>query len=104
LTPKARELWLKCAKDPNLFARTFLPKKPHKGQALWLTMSVQPINTLVPGNRWGKSTIIAEKHIWSCIFKVGIKVKTRAGDIRCELAAGSNVDPIVAPVEDEHGG
>jgi hypothetical protein len=78
LTPKARELWLKCAKDPNLFARTFLPKKPHKGQALWLTMSVQPINTLVPGNRWGKSTIIAEKHIWSCIFKVGIKVKTRA--------------------------
>jgi len=41
-------------------------------------MSVQPINTLVPGNRWGKSTIIAEKHIWACISKHGLKAKTKA--------------------------
>lgn len=68
---------MKCATDPVLFANTFLPKKPHKGQTLWLQSSTQPINTLVPGNRWGKSTIIAEKHIWKCIFKVGIKAKTK---------------------------
>lgn len=78
MTPRAKELWLRCATDPVLFANTFLPKKPHPGQVLWLRNSVQPINTLVPGNRWGKSTIIAEKHIWKCIFKHGIKVKTQA--------------------------
>lgn len=78
MTPKARDLWNRCAKDPNLFARTFLPKKPHPGQVTWLSKSIQPINTLVPGNRWGKSTIIAEKHIWKCVFKHGIKVKTSA--------------------------
>ncbi|HEX9015551.1 MAG TPA: hypothetical protein VF960_06035 [Chloroflexota bacterium] len=74
----ARRLWAKCSRDPILFCRTFLPKKPHPGQATWLRNSVQPINVLVPGNRWGKSTIIAEKHIWKCVFKVGIKVRSRA--------------------------
>ena len=78
MTPKARELWRRCATDPNLFADTFLPKKPHPGQRLWLESSVKPINTLVPGNRWGKSTIIAEKHIWKCVFKHGLNVKTQA--------------------------
>jgi hypothetical protein len=68
---------MKCATDPVLFADTFLPKKPHAGQRLWLHSSVMPINTLVPGNRWGKSTIIAEKHIWKCIFKIGVVAKTR---------------------------
>lgn len=77
MTPAARELWRRCATDPNLFVQAFLPKKPHPGQAVWLTNSVQNINTLVPGNRWGKSVIIAEKHIWKCIFKVGLKCKTR---------------------------
>lgn len=73
MTPKARELWARCAKDPVLFANTFLPKRPHPGQTTWLRNSVQPINVLVPGNRWGKSTIIAEKHIWKCIFKQGLR-------------------------------
>ena len=77
MTPRAKELWLRCARDPVLFANTFLPKKPHPGQREWLRKSVQPINTLVPGNRWGKSTIIAEKHIWKCVFKHGIKAKTQ---------------------------
>lgn len=53
------------------FANTFLPKKPHPGQVRWLTQSVQPVNTLVPGNRWGKSTVIAMKHIWKCLFRIG---------------------------------
>ena len=66
------EVWLKCAKDPVFFANTLLPKKPHPGQVDWLNNSTQPINTLVPGNRWGKSTVIAMKHIWHCMFKVGL--------------------------------
>ena len=78
MTPEAAAFWRRCAIDPNLFARSFLPKKPHPGQQTWLSHSTQPINVLVPGNRWGKSTIIAEKHIWKCVFKVGIKAKTRA--------------------------
>lgn len=78
MTPRAKELWLRCATDPVLFANTFLPKKPHPGQVVWLRNSTQAINTLVPGNRWGKSTIIAVKHIWKCVFKHGIKAKTQS--------------------------
>jgi hypothetical protein len=76
LTPEAKALWLRCAKDPVLFANTFLPKKPHPGQVIWLRNSTESINTLVPGNRWGKSVSIAEKHIWKNIFKHGLKAKT----------------------------
>ena len=77
MTPEAMALWSRAMRDPVLFANTFLSKKPHAGQTLWLQKSVQPVNTLVPGNRWGKSTIIAEKHIWKCISKHGIKAKTQ---------------------------
>ncbi len=70
------------AKANNVyFANKFLPKKPHPGQIKWLTNSVQPINVLVPGNRWGKSTVIAMKHIWKCVFRVGqTKAQKQAGD------------------------
>jgi len=57
--------------DPVFFANKFLPKKPHPGQVTWLTNSNAAINVLVPGNRWGKSTVIAMKHIWKCVFRVG---------------------------------
>lgn len=78
MNPEAKALWLACSKDPVLFANTFLPKKPHPGQTTWLRNSTAPINTLVPGNRWGKSTIIAIKHIWHAVFKVGITTKSVA--------------------------
>ncbi len=70
LTPT--EVWLRAKRDPVYFSRVLLPKKPHPGQALWLRSSVAPINTLVPGNRWGKSTVIAMKHLWHAMFKIGI--------------------------------
>ena len=60
------------ADDPVLFANTLLPKKPHPGQVTWLRNSTEYINTLTPGNRFGKSTIIAEKHIFKCVFKHGL--------------------------------
>lgn len=84
MTPEARDLWRRCALDPVLFANTFLGKKPHPGQVQWLRNSNQPINTLVPGNRWGKSVIGAIKHIWHCIFKVGLKMKTRQAWLKAD--------------------
>lgn len=63
--------WAAMARDPVLFLNTLSPKKPHPGQVRWLREATQPINVLVPGNRWGKSTVIAMKHIWHCVFKVG---------------------------------
>ncbi len=65
-------LWERFSKDPVLFLQVLSPKKPHPGQIRWLQGSTQPINVLVPGNRWGKSTVIAMKHIWKCVFKVGL--------------------------------
>jgi hypothetical protein len=72
------ELLAECAGDPVLFAELFLPKKPHPGQAEWLRNSRQAVNVLVPGNRWGKSTVIAMKHIWKCVFKVGMGLRELA--------------------------
>lgn len=69
---RRRRIIALCRDDPVLFANIFLPKKPHKGQIRWLQNSHQAINVLVPGNRWGKSTVIAMKHIWKCVFKVGM--------------------------------
>lgn len=64
-------LWARFSKDPILFLNALSPKKPHPGQVTWLTSANQAINVLVPGNRWGKSTVIAMRHIWHCVFKVG---------------------------------
>ena len=65
--------WKAMRRDPVYFARTLLPKEPHPGQVTWLENSDQSINVLVPGNRWGKSTVIAMKHIWHCMFKIGAR-------------------------------
>lgn len=72
------QLWAGYKRDPIAFLNALSPKKPHPGQVEWLQKSIAPINTLVPGNRWGKSTVIAMKHIWKCTFKVGITAATPA--------------------------
>lgn len=74
---RQRRLIAASRKDSVTFARVFLPKKPHPGQVKWLRESWRPINVLVPGNRWGKSTVIAMKHIWKCVFKVGMPPEER---------------------------
>lgn len=66
-----QQQWAWLGQDSLRFLNALSPKKPHKGQRLWLRKSVQPINVLVPGNRWGKSTVIAMKHIYKCVFKIG---------------------------------
>lgn len=71
LPPSLRDKWVAMSKDSVLFANLLLPVQPHPGQVAWLRGSKQAINTLVPGNRWGKSTVEAIKHIHKCMFKVG---------------------------------
>jgi hypothetical protein len=71
LPPSLAAKWLAMSKDPVLFANLLLPSHPHPGQVNWLNHAHENINVLVPGNRWGKSTVIAMKHIWKCMFKVG---------------------------------
>ena len=66
------ETWRRFKLDSVAFLNALCPKQPHPGQVTWLRNSNQPINTLVPGNRWGKSTVIAMKHIHKCVFKVGL--------------------------------
>ena len=74
LTPLQRFL-KRSAVDPPFFIRTLLPKAPHPGQVTWLLGSNQAINVLIPGNRWGKSTVIAMKHIWKAFTKHGLLLK-----------------------------
>lgn len=72
------QAWARMAQDPVLFLNTLCPKKPHPGQVRWLENAHQPINVLVPGNRWGKSTVIAMRHIHHNVFKVGQSAAERA--------------------------
>lgn len=68
--------------DPVFFVNSLLVRKTrgvargqkvrHVGQENWLRQSTQPINTLVPGNRWGKSTVSAMKHLWKGFTKAGV--------------------------------
>jgi hypothetical protein len=67
------KLWMRMARDPVFFANTLLPMRPHPGQAKWLRDANQAINVLVPGNRYGKSVVVAMRHMWHCMFKVGAR-------------------------------
>ena len=88
-----RKLWTSYSRDSILFLNTLSPKKPHPGQVTWLLNSVQPINTLVPGNRWGKSTIIAMKHIVMCVFKKGMSREARnAGEAYETISVSVSAD------------
>jgi hypothetical protein len=62
------------------FTHKFMAKTPrgHKGQVRWLTSANQPVNVLIPGNRFGKSVVEAMRHIHHCVFKVGIENPKRS--------------------------
>jgi hypothetical protein len=47
----------------------------HEGQIRWIKNSTKRINILRPGNRWGKSAILAVKHIWQCMCKPNLDGK-----------------------------
>lgn len=78
--PKAlRKFFRRAKRDPVLFVDTLLPTKTrvrvdgewkrHVGQRKWLREAFAPINVLVPGNRFGKSTVTAMRHMWFAATK-----------------------------------
>lgn len=58
--------------DIVFFAWYFLGLKLHPGQIRFLREADGMVNVLVPGNRFGKSVIIAVRHIWFNFYKVGV--------------------------------
>ncbi len=69
---RAMAMWRRMAREPALFSKYMLKSPPHPGQKTWLENSTKHINVLVPGNRWGKTYVIAMSHIWHNAFKVGL--------------------------------
>jgi len=69
-----RKFFRLAAQDPVVFTDTLLPVKTmsrvdgvlkkHEGQRKWMREAFAPINVLVPGNRFGKSTVTAMRHLW----------------------------------------
>lgn len=67
----------RCARDPIFFSRVVLGVEPHPGQAKFLTDGMEYINVLTPGNRFGKSTVIAIRHLWHAFTKRGVRAASR---------------------------
>lgn len=63
--------FLSACKDPDFFAKHMLGMDLHPGQSTWMRESTREINCLVPGNRFGKSTIIGVKHLKKAFTKEG---------------------------------
>lgn len=62
--------------DPVGFAREVLKIELHEGQQRWLRESVKnqgKRTILVPSNRWGKTVVLAVKHIYCCYYKLGME-------------------------------
>lgn len=59
-------------RDPAMFSRIMLATVPHDGQTAFLRNANAYINVLLPGNRWGKSTVIAQRHLHKLFFKLGV--------------------------------
>jgi hypothetical protein len=61
-----------CRDDPVFFAKHMLGLDLHPGQQQWLrhaTTGTYQVRCLVPGNRWGKSTVVAVGHLWRAFTK-----------------------------------
>jgi hypothetical protein len=64
--------------DWTFFDEFVLNSPSHAGQLDWLTNSVKRENVLHPGNGWGKTDVIAKKHIYYILkhFTDGAKYRT----------------------------
>src|SRR3990167_9037512 len=80
--------------DPVYFAENFLGMELYPEQKVWLRNSTKPINILDPGNRWGKSCVIAIKHIWFHFYQktgAGLNRDEMGQYMTCNLAPHSEV-------------
>ena len=84
--------------DPVYFAENFLGMELYPEQKIWLSNSNKPINILDPGNRWGKSAMIAVKHIWFHFYQKtgeGLNREEMGQYMTCNLAPHSEVAKVV---------
>lgn len=58
-------------KNEEYFFREFLGLTVHPGQRMWLRNANKLVNLLTPGNKWGKTAIIAARHIHKNFYKIG---------------------------------
>lgn len=65
--------------DEVLFAEEFLGMELHPGQKKWLRNAKKKINLLNPANRWGKTVIVAIRHIHRNFYKKGVPRGNTAG-------------------------
>lgn len=70
----------------------------HKGQVKYLHQSTPKINTLVPSNRWGKTTLAACLQIHALFYKLGIPTGNRETWFKAEYRT-ANVAPQAPLVE-----
>lgn len=71
IEPNFKAFFRRCKNDPVFMVNSMFDKRTraiidgvkvrHKGQEDWLRNSNQSINVLVPGNRWGKSTVEGDR-------------------------------------------
>lgn len=57
--------------DIVFFAWYFLGLKLHPGQIRIIRNATGMVNVIVSGNRFGKTVLIAVRHIWFCFYKIG---------------------------------
>ncbi|MFZ5988642.1 MAG: hypothetical protein ACOYWZ_16165 [Bacillota bacterium] len=55
--------------NPIRFAEEVLGVKLHLGQKKWIDNARKRINILRPGNRWGKTLVLAIRHLWHAMCK-----------------------------------
>jgi hypothetical protein len=74
--------------DVYLFARELLGVELHPGQVKF-SNSKAKVNVLVPSNRWGKSTMLAIKHIHKAFYKVGVPMGNMKAWLGAEYLTGA---------------
>ncbi len=72
LEPELQQALDRGKKDIVFFAHYFLGLKLHPGQIRFLRGAKGIVNILVPGNRYGKTVILAVRHIWHNFYKIGL--------------------------------
>lgn len=101
LPSRLRNILILGRTDPVVFINHLLGVPLHPGQVRFLretTEQEHKINLLVPSNRWGKSSMIACKHIWKHFYKHGIPQGNQDAWLRADYRT-ANVAPHVSLVE-----
>ena len=62
--------------DPVGFVTEFLGEQLHDGQIRYLLKAQAPTNVLTPCNRWGKTRMLAYRHLYANVFKDGQEFDT----------------------------